>query len=219
VSAVTAASPERWAKLWREIGAKDNRETVYQELVSFYSEPHRHYHNLQHIADFLTEFDSTRNLAQRPLAVELAIWFHDAIYNARASDNEEKSAELAKRRISEAGGSNELSDAVAALVMATKSHDASSHPDAPLMVDIDLSILGQPEERFWKYESQIRGEYDWVPEAIFAAKRTEILERFLARERIYSTNHFFDLYEQQARAHLQASVQNLKSRPWYKKIL
>jgi predicted metal-dependent HD superfamily phosphohydrolase len=216
---VTTASPEKWTKLWREIGAKGDGLAVYQELVALYSEPHRHYHNLQHIADRLSEFDSARELARQPLAVESAIWFHDAICNTRASDNEEKSAELAKRRISETGGCNELSDAVAALVMATKSHDASLHPDAPLMMDVDLSILGQPEKRFWEYESQIRGEYDWVPESIFAAKRTEILERFLARERIYSTNHFFDLYEQQARAHLQASVQKLKSRPWYKKIL
>jgi len=216
---MTTASPERWAKLWREIGAKDDGLTVYQQLVTVYSEPHRHYHNLQHIADCLNEFDSARELARQPLAVESAIWFHDAIYNTRASDNEEKSAELAKRRLSEAGRSNELSDAVAALVMATKSHDPSLHPDAPLMIDIDLSILGQPEQRFWEYETQIRGEYDWVPEAIFATKRAEILERFLARERIYSTKHFVDRYEQQARANLRASVQKLKSRPWYKRIL
>jgi predicted metal-dependent HD superfamily phosphohydrolase len=213
------ASRERWVKLWREIGARDDGLAVYQELVALYSEPHRHYHNLQHIADCLNEFDSARNLAQRPLAVELASWFHDAIYNTHASDNEEKSAELAKKRLSETVGSNGLSDTVAALVMATKSHDASLNPDAPLMVDVDLSILGQPEERFWKYESQIRGEYGWVPEAIFATKRTEILERFLARGRIYSTKHFFDRYEQQARANLEASIQKLKSRPWYKRIL
>jgi predicted metal-dependent HD superfamily phosphohydrolase len=216
---VTTASPERWAKLWREIGAKDDGLTVYQELVLLYSEPHRHYHNLEHIADCLNEFDSARHLAGQPLAVELAIWYHDAIYNTRAPDNEEKSAEMAKSRISEAGGRDDLSDAVAALVMATKSHDPSLHPDAPLMVDIDLSILGKPEQRFWEYESQVRREYDWVPEGIFCTKRTEILERFLARERIYSTKHFFDRYEQQARANLQASVQKLKSRPWYKKIL
>jgi len=105
-----------------------------------------------------------------------------------------------------------LSQAVVALVMATKTHDPSLHADAPLLVDIDLSILGQPEARFSEYESQIRREYDWVPDRIFAAKRAEILEQFLARERIYSTKQFFDQYEKQARVNLQASVQNLKSR-------
>src|SRR5437660_7778156 len=91
---------------------------VCQELVSFYSEPHRHYHNQGHISECLDEFDASRYLARRPLAVELAIWFHDAIYETRAADNEEKSADLAKKRISEAGGDGQLCASVAALVMA-----------------------------------------------------------------------------------------------------
>jgi predicted metal-dependent HD superfamily phosphohydrolase len=209
---VTRASPERWRKLWREIGAKDDGLAVYQELASAYSEPHRHYHNFQHISDCLNEFDSARDLAQLPLAVELAIWFHDAIYNTRAADNEEKSAEMAKTRIRAAREDINLLVGTFALVLATKTHDPSLHPDAPLMVDIDLSILAKPEERFWEYEAQIRREYDWVPEAIFSTKRAEILERFLARERIYSTQQFFDRYEKQARANLDASVQKLRNR-------
>jgi predicted metal-dependent HD superfamily phosphohydrolase len=204
-------SSERWTKLWREIGAKDDGLAAYQELVSHYSEPHRHYHNFGHIAECLDEFDSARHLANLSVAVELAIWFHDAIYDTHAPDNEEKSAELAKRRISEAGGSTELGASVFALVMATKTHDSLSHPDAPLLVDVDLSILGKPEERFWEYEAQIRREYGWVPEAMFATKRAEILERFLARQRIYSTKQFYDRYEREARANIQASVQKLKS--------
>jgi predicted metal-dependent HD superfamily phosphohydrolase len=206
---VTTASPERWAKLWREIGAKDDGLAVYQELVSRYSEPYRHYHNLSHIAECLNEFDTARQLAQQPLALELAIWFHDAIYDTRAANNEEKSAELAQKRIADAKGGGELCASVFALVMATKTHDPSLHPDAPLLVDIDLSILGKPEERFWEYESQIRREYDWVPENVFAMKRAEILERFLGRERLYSTKQFFDNYEKQARANIRASIEKL----------
>jgi predicted metal-dependent HD superfamily phosphohydrolase len=209
---VTTASSERWAKLWREIGAKDDGLAVYQEMLSVYIEPHRYYHNLNHIVECLNEFDTARELAQQPLAVELAIWFHDAIYDTHAANNEEKSAELAQKRIADAKAGGELCASVFALVMATKSHDPSLHPDAPLLVDIDLSILGKPEDRFWEYESQIRREYDWVPGNVFAMKRAEILEHFLARERIYSTKQFFVRYEQQARANLQASVEQLKSR-------
>jgi predicted metal-dependent HD superfamily phosphohydrolase len=207
---VTTASSERWTRLWSDIGAKDDGLTVYQELLSLYSEPHRHYHNLSHIAECL-KFDAARHLAREPIAVELAIWFHDAIYNPRAPDNEEKSAELAKRRISEAGGRRDLNESVGALVMATKKHDPSLHPDAPLLVDIDLSILGKSEQRFWEYEAQIRREYDWVPEETFAAKREEILVGFLGRERIYATDGFYGRYEKQARANIQASVQKLRS--------
>ncbi len=210
---MTTASLERWTKLWREIGAKDDGFAVYQELVSHYSEPHRHYHNLQHIGECLEELDAVKQVARHPLAIELAIWFHDAIYDPRAPDNEERSAELAEKRITEAGGGEDLRASVSALVMATKSHDRSAHGSTPLIIDVDLSILGKPEARFWEYEAQIRKEYDWVPTEIFAAKRAEILEKFLARGRIYSTQPFLDRYEKQARANLQASVQKLMSRP------
>src|SRR5207253_1454914 len=105
----------------------------------------------------------------------------------------------------------ELSASVAALIMATKSHDPGLHPNAPLLVDVDLSILGKPPERFEEYEEQIRREYDWVPQEVFAAKRAEILERFLSRERIYSTDLFLDKYEQQGRINLRNSVNKLRT--------
>jgi predicted metal-dependent HD superfamily phosphohydrolase len=206
---VKAPGPDRWIRLWRRITAKGEPLPVYQELVSLYSQPHRHYHNLRHVAECLAEFDSARHLASQPVAVELAIWFHDAIYDTRAQDNEEHSAELAKGCIADAGGSAELREAVAALVMATKTHEPSVHPDAPLVVDVDLSILGQPKERFLEYEAQIRREYHWVPEETFAAKRAEILERFLARKPIYTTDDFFAKFEQRARINLQNSIRGL----------
>jgi predicted metal-dependent HD superfamily phosphohydrolase len=208
---VNTLTLDRWARLWRQATASGDPRPVYEELVSRYSEPQRHYHNLSHIAECLTEFDSAPHLAGSPVAVELAIWFHDAVYDTHASDNEEKSAELAKRRIGEAGGGAELCESVAALILATKAHDPTLHPDAPLLIDVDLSILGQDEGRFQAYEAQIRREYEWVPANTFAAKRAEILERFLARERIYTTEPFFTKYEQRARSNLQQSIRNLKS--------
>jgi predicted metal-dependent HD superfamily phosphohydrolase len=207
---MNALRPDRWRQLWRGLGLEGEPLAPYRELVTLCSQPHRHYHNQRHIAECLAEFDSARHLAGQPAAVELAIWFHDAVYDPRASDNEERSAELAGRWISEAGGPATLCDAVAALVMATKAHEASLHSDAPLLVDVDLSILGQPEARFLEYEAQIRLEYDWVPEALFAVKRAEILERFLARDRIYATGLFFSKYEHEARANLHRSLKRLR---------
>ncbi len=201
---------DRWTRLWRQVSAASgDPQPIYRELASLYSQPHRHYHNLHHIAECLAEFDSARHLVSQQLEVELAIWFHDAIYDTRAHDNEERSAELAKRWIANIGGTAELCEAVAALIMATKTHEPTVHPDAQLLVDVDLSVLGQPQERFQQYETQIRREYDWVPEETFAAKRAEVLERFLGRKRLYTTDHFFAKYEQQARANLQNSIRTL----------
>jgi predicted metal-dependent HD superfamily phosphohydrolase len=174
-----------------------------------YSEPHRHYHNLLHIEDCLMEFDRAKQLATDPAAVELAIWFHDAVYDPRAATNEERSAELARDWLRDVHASDVLSDSVGRLVLATKSHDASLHADAPLLVDVDLSILGRPPEQFGEYERQIREEYAFVERTVFVAKRAEILHRFLTRERIYQTDFFFHRMEAQARANLRASVQRL----------
>jgi predicted metal-dependent HD superfamily phosphohydrolase len=74
---------------------------------------------------------------------------------------------------------------------------------------VDLSILGQSEARFAEYESQIRSEYAWVAQEVFNTKRAEILRCFLARRRLYSTDHFFDRYEVQARQNLAQSIRTL----------
>jgi predicted metal-dependent HD superfamily phosphohydrolase len=182
----------------------------FERLARLYAQPHRHYHSGGHIAECLKEFDSERALARQPSAVEFAIWFHDAIYDPHATDNEERSADLAKQCLAEAGPDEHVQASVRQLVLATKHHDVSLHPDAPLLVDVDLSILGQPAERFWRYENQIRLEYEWVPQNVFAARRAEILERFLARKSIYSTEQFSRKYEEQARANLKASVEKLR---------
>lgn len=209
VAPVNAPTLDRWARVWGQVVVAGDPQFVYQELVSRYSEPQRYYHNLAHLAECIAEFDSARQLAKDPVAVEVAIWFHDAVYDTHAADNEERSAELAKERIAQASGGAGLRESVAALILATKTHDPALHPDAPLLVDVDLSILGKTKERFREYDAQIRREYVWVPVETFKAKRAEILERFLARDRIYATDHFFAKYEQQARTNLRNSIRIL----------
>ena len=203
---------DRWLRLWQAAGASDDGTRWYETLTRAYAEPQRHYHNRQHVAECLAEFDRARHLTQQPVAVELALWFHDAVYDPKAGDNEEQSAALAKSCL-EAAGLPRLATTVGDLVMATKSHSTEAGPDAALMVDVDLSILGQGEQRFAEYEAQIREEYRSVPNPIFNFKRAEILERFLARSRIYATDFFATQYEQQARRNLEGSIRQLK-RVW-----
>jgi predicted metal-dependent HD superfamily phosphohydrolase len=200
---------DRWQRLWQAAGASGDSATWYQRLTQAYAEPQRHYHNQQHIAECLAEFDAARHLAQQPVAVEMALWFHDAVYDPKAGDNEERSAALAKVCL-EAAGLSDFAGTTAELVMATKLHGADAGPDAALVVDVDLSILGQSEVRFAEYETQIRKEYGWVPKLIFNPKRAEILQRFLDRERIYTNEHFATRYEQNARRNLEESIRKLK---------
>ena len=208
---MNAFTQERWARLWMDASGRGDGRAWFDGLKGRYTEPHRHYHNPRHISECLAEFDSARHLAVQPVAVELAIWFHDAIYDTHAADNEEQSALLADQCLAEAGSESEVRLAVGHLVLATKKHDTATHVDAPLLVDIDLSILGSAENRFVEYEAQIRQEYAWVPDALFAEKRAEILEGFLSRDSIYSTESFSKRLENRARENLRSSIEKLRS--------
>jgi predicted metal-dependent HD superfamily phosphohydrolase len=193
---------------WKRIGAQGDPSPVYARLVASYSEPHRAYHNLTHIRNCLEEFEKARHLAAVPDSIEMAIWFHDAVYNPRAKDNEERSAELALSVAREAKLPAAFSQRVADLILATRHAAPPPDPDAALLVDVDLSILGQPSERFDDYERQIRQEYDWVEAAAFAAGRGAILKSFLERAAIFSTPFFRDKYERQARENLKRSIES-----------
>ena len=178
---------------------------MHQELIARYSEPHRRYHTLQHLEECFARFDEIRDLAQHPAEVEIALWFHDAIYDPRRDDNEARSAAWAKSSVPDASAGERIH----ALVMATR-HESEPHgADARLMVDVDLSILGAPERRFEEYENQVREEYVFVPDSEYRRGRQAILQRFWSRPTIFSTRTFIERYEAQARANLARALARL----------
>jgi predicted metal-dependent HD superfamily phosphohydrolase len=200
-----------WRTLWNALEAWGDPAPWHRLLVGAYSDDARHYHNLEHLEECLSEFDRVRSTCQHPVAVEVALWFHDAVYDPRSNANEEKSAALAVDCLDEADVLREPRDIVRQLILSTKTHEPGDVPDAALLIDIDLAILGQPAARFWEYEQAIRAEYAWVPEVTFAQKRTEILVRFLGRSAIYRTEAFRARYESIARANLEAAIGRLRA--------
>lgn len=201
---------EHWDGMWRGLRVAPPTEW-HERLLGCYAEAQRHYHTVQHLGEMLHEFAAARGLARNAPLVELAIWFHDAVYDPRALDNEERSAELAVKCLREANADESVGRAVAELVLATKHHVAAT-PDQALLIDADLAILGKPGERFAEYERQIREEYAWVPAALFAEKRAEVLQRFLERPRIYRTEYFFNRYEVPARANVTEAIERLRGK-------
>ena len=200
----------KWTEFWPKNGGLEAQLAALTGLVAHYSEPHRAYHNLAHIVDCLEQFEPVRPRAHDAAAVEMAIWYHDVIYDPRAKDNEERSADLAVQVAGEAGLPAPFQESVKALILATKKHDASLDRDAGLIVDVDLSILGRDPARFDEYERQIRREYNWVSDDAFAAGRAAVLESFLARPAIYGTEFFKTRYERQARENLNRSLEKLR---------
>jgi predicted metal-dependent HD superfamily phosphohydrolase len=200
---------QRWMALWQHLGAQTDASKIYNDLATRYSEPHRAYHTLEHIGHCLDEFEQVRQLATNPNTVELALWYHDAIYDTKTKDSEERSAALAVEVIRSASLPDNLGQLVANLIMATKHTAAPTDPDVQLLVDIDLSILGQSEDKFDEYEMRVRKEYEWVIEDAFVVGRSAILKSFLDRPTIYSTQFFRNKYEAQARRNIARSLTRL----------
>ena len=205
------ATPERWARLWKETGQNTRLIGIYEKLVGMYTEGHRAYHTLEHISSCLKEFDSVKGMFVHPDEAEIALWFHDAVYDTRRSDNEERSAELAYGAAIQNGLPWQSADRISGLILATKHDRNATYNDSKFVVDIDLSILGMPERIFDSYESAIRREYSWVAIDAFRKARLAILRSFLSETGgIYSTEVFRERYEQQAVANLSRSISRLE---------
>jgi predicted metal-dependent HD superfamily phosphohydrolase len=200
---------QQWSRAWDLLGLDQPAPTVLADLVRRYEEPHRAYHTLQHLEECFARFDETVGLAERPGELLVGLWFHDAVYDTHAADNELRSAALAGEVIGAVGGSGELAGRVGGLVLATRHDTQPAGADQALIADIDLAILGAPVPRFDEYELQVRREYDWVPEPAFREARVRILKGFLARSTIFSTAHFVDRLEGHARANLRRSLARL----------
>lgn len=200
----------RFARMWRELGAREDGTAVCAWLCGQYALPARAYHTQEHIAECLAWLDHTRALAQHPAEVEAALWFHDAYYEIGTGDNEARSAELARHRAREAGIADPSAQRIAALILCTTHAAQPSGQDAQLLVDIDLSILGAAPDRYQRFEHDVRREYAAVPEPLYRAGRLKVLSSFLERFAIYETPYFHERLERQARANLAAATAALR---------
>src|SRR5713101_4586881 len=202
----------QWVETWRELGVGDSPELrrLYGDVLGRYSEPHRHYHTYQHLAESFETVHDIISLAEHPTEVYVGLWFHDAIYDTQRHDNEERSADLARSAARDFGASAESAQRIYDLIMFTRHAADPVGIDAQVLVDADLSILGAQPARFQEYEAQVRREYAWVPDDIFRPARAKILKEFQGRPHLYCTVHFRERYEAQARRNLQHSLENLE---------
>lgn len=198
-----------WTSLCARFTGVTQAEQWHARLTEAYAEPSRAYHTLQHLEECLTACDEARltGQVQRPDELELALWFHDVVYDPRSRDNEEQSASLAMDFL----GHHQARARVTDLILLTFDHRPRGGEDDAWMIDIDLSIFAQDLERVREYERQIRQEYAWVEWPQYREKRLEILTSFLARNRLYLTNDFHQRLDQKARIHLRALMQDLEA--------
>lgn len=178
----------------------------FETISAAYAEPHRHYHGTGHIAHCLQEFDVAKALFEHPREVELAIWFHDVVYDPKAADNEARSAARAVDMLTELEAPHSSIQMVEYFILSTRHLEQPPSPDARLLLDIDLSTLGQSRREYDFYESAIRSEYAWVPEGVYRNARRQILQGFIRRPRIFLSDFFFAKYESKARENIARAL-------------
>ncbi len=217
------ATREQFAKLWSELGLGLMVEPAYTFglLESAYGHEARRYHTLEHIGwglkriDEMEEEDRTRGskfVARDWDTIRWAFWFHD--YASEGSpEDEATSANIAMRCAEEAGLTQQFQDDVKRLVLATSHSRIPLRHDEARICDVDLSILGAPEEAFWNYERLVRSEWAHVPEELYRVARAVILKRFVDRPWIYMTDFGRTRWERRARLNLAASLQRLGAAP------
>jgi predicted metal-dependent HD superfamily phosphohydrolase len=203
-------SADRFAALWRRLDAQGDAHRLYRRLRRAHRQLWRAYHGEAHVGDCLEKLDAFRHLAGDPDAVEVALWFHDAVYVPWRATNEERSAAWARRELVQAGVGAERVEHVEALILATCHRDPPRPGDEALLVDVDLSILGADEERFARYEREVRREYWWVPRRRFQEARAAVLRSFLERPAIFTTEEIAARYELPARVNLERALATLR---------
>jgi predicted metal-dependent HD superfamily phosphohydrolase len=198
-----------WSRSWQTLGASGDGYALMKKLVLAYAEPHRKYHTLQHLTECISLLERHLHLAVNPGEVEIALWFHDAVYDVNGEENEALSARWAEEALGAAGVPARSLERVRKLILATCHAALPEGPDEQLLVDVDLSILGAARSRFVEYEAQVRAEYQWVPERFFCERRRAILTKFLARQPIYHTPQIREALEAQARDNLAYALKQL----------
>lgn len=198
---------QQWLDLIQALGGNASQaEQAWIVLDRHYSEPHRSYHNLSHIQALLHNAEKMKAEIRDFAVVALAIWFHDIIYDTRASNNELKSAELAGEMLSRLEIDVLVIPYVQQCILATARHEVpkfkNQAPDLPLFLDLDIAILGAAPDIYQQYSQAIRHEYRWVTAPLFRAGRIKVLKRFSEREQLFFTATMASRFDAQARANL-----------------
>ena len=202
-----------WFDLLKQLQVDPNLgESIFANLIKAYSSTARHYHNLHHLQHILNSLSEVRELIVNFPALELCAWFHDYVYDPQAIDNEMESAITAERILSRLRINFDTVRLVQQIILSTRKHEPFlAESDNLVFLDVDLSILGTSPDRYLAYSQAIRQEYSYLSDRDYQEGRKQVLTQFLARERIYYTDYFYQQLESTARKNLQTEINNLMS--------
>jgi predicted metal-dependent HD superfamily phosphohydrolase len=179
-----------------------NASILWNEIEKQYSQRGRHYHTIVHLENLTNELLPVQNHFKEWNITVFAIVYHDIVYKASKNNNEEKSAELAVKRLTSLSVPKESIDRCEKFILATKRHEPIDK-ETDLFTDADLSILGSNPDSYKLYTQQVRKEYSIYPDLLYKPGRKKVLLHFLEMKEIYKSEYFRDRYEIGARRNLK----------------
>jgi predicted metal-dependent HD superfamily phosphohydrolase len=182
---------------------------LWNEIESKYSSKNRYYHTLNHLENLLNQLSEVKSEIQDWNCVLFTLFYHDVIYKATKSDNEEKSADFALKRMSQLPVSKQVFEICKNQILATKSHLLNQNSDTNYFTDADLSVLGQDWNSYSSYYKNVRKEYSIYPDLLYNPGRKKVLKHFIAMEKIFKTDYFYQKFESNARLNLQKELELL----------
>lgn len=185
-------------------------EGLRDDLVAAYSAAGRSYHGIGHlraVLDRLAELAAAGTTFDE-VPVQLAAWFHDAVYDGER-DAEERSAAWAEESLPALTDAATVAE-VCRLVRLTEAHDPA-HDDANgcALSDADLAVLALPEPEYAGYAAAVRAEYGHLTDEVFRKGRTSVLTSLLDRPLIFRTAHGGRQWEQRARDNIERELSRL----------
>lgn len=181
-------------------------ETLWNEIEKAYFNPKRSYHTLSHLEHVLAQLLLVKDKIHDWDTILFTLFYHDVVYKASRSDNEEQSAVIAEKRMQELSVSTEKIISCKKQIMATKSHFKEADSDTNYFTDADLSILGQDWETYAAYVKDVRKEYAVYPDFLYKPGRKKVVAHFLNMERIFKTDYFFEGLEEKATRNLKGEL-------------
>jgi predicted metal-dependent HD superfamily phosphohydrolase len=184
-------------------------QEYWNEIYSAYSSEGRYYHGLEHLRSIfrLTEEEVLSTTDRQ--ALNLAVFYHDIVYDFERKDNERKSADLAIDRLSRAGVDQILIERVEELIMATYGHEYSDDALRNLMIEADVSVIGTDHDTYAKYAENCRREYSMFSDEEYNPVRKQALSHFLNTGSLFVSPKFKERFEANAKRNLQWEIDQL----------
>ena len=186
--------------------SNDKIEDLWLEIEQNYTSKNRYYHTLAHLEHILNQLIDVQKEVKDWDTILFSMYYHDIIYDAKANDNEEKSAKIAALRMSEIEVPKHQIETCVAQILATKRHLKTENNDTNLFIDADLSILGQSSDLYIEYYKNVRKEYKMYPDFLYNLGRKKVLKHFLTMENIFKTPHFNFHFEAYAKLNIQKEI-------------